>query len=116
MYTAIVFLPLIGAIIAGIIALFGAGARHPGGEPVDDGGHHAAGPQGHAAAAAHHEPHGGHDHHPAAQGSRAAELVTCGLLVVSAILSWVAFFEVGLGEGEVFTVPVLTWVHSGSLA
>ena len=39
-----------------------------------------------------------------------------GLLVVSAILSWVAFFQVGIGEGEAFTVPVLTFIHSGSLA
>jgi hypothetical protein len=31
MYQAIVFLPLIGAIIAGIITLVGARARHPGG-------------------------------------------------------------------------------------
>ena len=53
---------------------------------------------------------------PPAQGSRAAELVTSGLLVVSAILSWVAFFHVGFGDGEAFTVPVLTWIHSGTLA
>ena len=33
MYSAIVFLPLLGAIIAGIIAIFGAAQRHPGGEP-----------------------------------------------------------------------------------
>ena len=31
MYEAIVFLPLIGAILAGLIALGGARARHPGG-------------------------------------------------------------------------------------
>ena len=31
MYQAIVFLPLLGAILAGAIALFGARARHPGG-------------------------------------------------------------------------------------
>ncbi len=110
MYSAIVFLPLLGSIIAGIIAIFGAGARHPGGEPSDD---HSA---GHAEAShhdAHDEAHG--DHEPAAQGSRAAELVTCTLLVVCAILSWVSFFQVAFGEGEVFTVPVFSWIHSGSL-
>ena len=32
MYQAIVFLPLIGSIIAGAIALWGAHQRHPGGE------------------------------------------------------------------------------------
>jgi NADH-quinone oxidoreductase subunit L len=124
-YTAIVFLPLLGAIIAGIISIFGAGARHPGGEPdVAHGAHsahadtHTARHPPHATAhieESHHEPHGDH-HHTPAQGSRAAELVTSGLLVVSAILSWVVFFQVGFGEGEVFTVPVFTWIHSGALA
>jgi hypothetical protein len=31
MYSAIVFLPLIGAVIAGLIVLFGARITHPGG-------------------------------------------------------------------------------------
>ena len=129
MYSAIVFLPLLGAIIAGIIAIVGAAARHPGGEPPTGGEDHAAdvvaahgdtGQVGHrptnvaAVDVAHHEPHG--DHHAPAQGSRAAELITSGLLVICAVLSWVAFFDVALGEGEVFTVPVFTWLQSGSLA
>jgi NADH-quinone oxidoreductase subunit L len=127
-YTAIVFLPLLGAIIAGVISIFGAGARHRGAEPPVGAAEHATDPHGgrhgrpediahHAADvhAARHEPYGDHEHHVPAQGSRAAELVTSGLLVVSAILSWVAFFQVGFGEGELFTVPVLTWVQSGSL-
>ena len=33
MYYAIVFLPLLGAIIAALIALAGARARYPGGPP-----------------------------------------------------------------------------------
>ena len=33
MYQAIVFLPLLGAILAGLIALAGARARYPGGAP-----------------------------------------------------------------------------------
>ena len=33
MYQAIVFLPLVGAILAGLIALAGARARYPGGSP-----------------------------------------------------------------------------------
>ena len=45
MYQAIVFLPLLGALLAGIIALAGAHARHPGGSaPLgaeDHGGGHA---------------------------------------------------------------------------
>ena len=49
MYQAIVFLPLLGAILAGVIALVGARARFPGKGPVagaedtaaDHGPHHA---------------------------------------------------------------------------
>jgi NADH-quinone oxidoreductase subunit L len=35
--------------------------------------------------------------------------------VISAVLSWVTFFSVGFGHGEVFTVPVLHWIQSGGL-
>ena len=41
MYLAIVLLPLLGAILGGMIALAGARARFPGAEPSDDD-HHAA--------------------------------------------------------------------------
>ena len=88
MVQAIVFLPLLGAILAGLIALFGAHARNPSGDEVEhhDHGHHNHGPGDHAhAAAAHddngHDAHGHDDHHvsePPAQGSRAAELITTG--------------------------------------
>ncbi|MGE3307163.1 MAG: hypothetical protein AB7I52_14470, partial [Rhizobiaceae bacterium] len=39
-------------------------------------------------------------------GARASEYITSGFLVISAVLSWVAFVTVGFGEGEAFTVPV----------
>ncbi|MGF7004950.1 NADH-quinone oxidoreductase subunit L [Aminobacter sp. BE322] len=71
MYQAIVFLPLLGFLIAG---LFGR-----------------------------------------AIGAKASEYVTSGLLVVCAVLSWVAFITVGLGDVEVFTVPVLRFLDSGAL-
>ncbi|MFN5685949.1 hypothetical protein, partial [Bradyrhizobium sp.] len=65
MIQAFVFLPLRGAIRAGLIALFGAHARHPSGDTVehhhDDGHHHAADAHAHAHAHAHHE-HGHDDH------------------------------------------------------
>ncbi|GLS38398.1 NADH:ubiquinone oxidoreductase subunit L [Mesorhizobium tianshanense] len=48
-------------------------------------------------------------------GAKASEYITSGLLVISAVLSWVAFFAVGFGEGEVFTVPVMRWIQSGGL-
>ncbi|ESX05539.1 NADH:ubiquinone oxidoreductase subunit L [Mesorhizobium sp. LSJC268A00] len=50
-----------------------------------------------------------------ALGAKASEYITSGFLVISAVLSWVAFFYVGFGEGEVFTVPVLRWIQSGGL-
>src|SRR5882762_9041808 len=101
MYQAIVFLPLIGCLIAAAISLVGARARHPGGLPPPGAENHALdhGPHHHAPAisggavvhASHHE---AESHEPAAAGSRAAELVTTGLLCVSALLSWVAFVYV----------------------
>ena len=71
MYQAIVFLPLLGFLIAG---LFGRSI-----------------------------------------GAKASEYITSGLLVVSAVLSWVAFFSVALGDTEAFTVPLLRFIDSGSL-
>ncbi|RWM29930.1 NADH-quinone oxidoreductase subunit L [Mesorhizobium sp.] len=48
-------------------------------------------------------------------GAKASEYITSGFLVVSAVLSWIAFFTVGFGHGEVFTVPVLRWIQAGGL-
>ncbi|TPL95474.1 NADH-quinone oxidoreductase subunit L [Mesorhizobium sp. B2-3-12] len=50
-----------------------------------------------------------------ALGAKASEYITSGFLVISAVLSWVAFFSVGFGHGDVFTVPVLHWIQSGGL-
>nr|WP_295462020.1 NADH-quinone oxidoreductase subunit L [Mesorhizobium sp.] len=71
MYQAIVFLPLIGFLIAGL-----------GGRAI---------------------------------GSAASEYITSGLLVISAALSWVAFFSVAMGDGQAFTVPVMTFIQSGGI-
>lgn len=70
MYHAIVFLPLIGFLIAG---LFGR-----------------------------------------LIGARGSEIVTTSLLIVSAILSWVALFSVGFGSGTT-RIQVATWLASGGL-
>ncbi len=48
-------------------------------------------------------------------GAKASEYITSGLLVISALLSWVAFFSIGFSETEVFTVPVLRWIQSGGI-
>jgi NADH-quinone oxidoreductase subunit L len=127
LYHAIVFLPLLGAIIAGLIAIAGAHRRHPGGSAAsgaedsahDHGPHVAASvPHGDMAVIheAHDEPHGHDDHaseRPAA-GSQAAELVTSSLLVISAVLSWIAFVYVGFGAHET-RLTVLDFITSGDL-
>jgi NADH-quinone oxidoreductase subunit L len=48
-------------------------------------------------------------------GAKASEYITCGLMLIVAVLSWIAFFSVGFGDGEVFTVPVMRWIESGGL-
>ncbi|MDP4822411.1 MAG: NADH-quinone oxidoreductase subunit L, partial [Aestuariivirgaceae bacterium] len=108
MYYLIVFLPLIGALIAGFAgtslpAALRASFSSPGG---DTGHHHDA---GHAHAA--HEAHG-HDHH---HGPVWPNYLTTFLMLVSAALSWYAFVEV-LHGAETVKVPVLSWIHSGTLA
>ena len=71
MYAAIVFLPLLGFLIAGI-----------GGNAI---------------------------------GARASEIITTGLLLLCAVLSWIVFFQIGLGHGTM-QVPVLgNWITSGVL-
>jgi NADH-quinone oxidoreductase subunit L len=125
MYYAIVFLPLLGAIIAGLIALAGAHARHPGGPPADGAGDHAHGhvDESHARAAP--SPHGAHAvldashsepeaHQPPAAGSRPAELVTTLFLFASMLLSWFAFADVGFLHHDA-RAALFPWVVSGDL-
>jgi len=118
MIQAIVFLPLIGAIIAGAISIVGAHARNPSGDEVE---HHddAHGADAHAADA--HDDHGGDhghdDHHvaePPAVGSRAAELITTGFLFVAAFFSWWTLGEVGFGHHDI-RVELFPWINSGDL-
>lgn len=119
MVQAIVFLPLLGAILAGLIAIYGAHARNPSGDEVK---HHDHGHGAHAHAAdAHdehaHDDHGHDDHHvsePAAQGSRAAELITTGLLFVSAALSWITLVDVGFMHHDA-RIALFPWINSGDL-
>ncbi|CCE05926.1 NADH-quinone oxidoreductase chain L (NADH dehydrogenase I, chain L) (NDH-1, chain L) [Bradyrhizobium sp. STM 3843] len=132
MIQAIVFLPLLGAILAGLIALFGAHARNPSGDTVehhDDGHHHgtAAHVGGDAALVhvAHDEPlahddhgHGHDDHHvaePPAAGSRGAELITTALLFVAAALSWATLINVGFLHHDAGVLELFPWINSGEL-
>src|SRR5438105_10930516 len=129
MVQAIVFLPLLGAIVGGLISIFGAHARNPGGDSVehhaeaDDHGasSHATTPVDEDAAVvhpAHDEPmdHGDHDHpvEPPAAGSRAAELITTGLLFVCAALSWFVLVDVGFLHHDA-RIALFPWINSGEL-
>src|SRR5262245_53597476 len=128
MIQAIVFLPLLGAILAGLIALFGAHARCPSGDTVehhDDGHGHSTTDVNEDAGVIHattHEPdehddHGHDDHHvaePPAAGSRAAELITTALLFVAAGLAWVTFYDVGYLHQDA-RITLFPWIFSGDL-
>jgi NADH-quinone oxidoreductase subunit L len=118
MIQAIVFLPLIGAIIAGAISIVGAHARNPSGDEVE---HHADAHGADAHAAEVHDGHGddhGHDDHhaaePQAAGTLAAELITTGLLMVGAILSWWMLIDVGFDHHDV-RAALFPWITSGDL-
>ncbi len=125
MYQAIVVLPLIGAIVAGAIALFGARNRFPGQNPpppsddhaaphVDESHAHAAPSPGDAHAVAHETHHEDTPTEPSAAGSGLAELVTCTLLVISCVLSWYAFYDVGFA-GHDARIPLFTFITFGDL-
>ena len=109
MYLAIVFLPLLGFVIAAVLSM----ASHKLGVAVEHG--HAA----HAAAAG--AEHAHDDHHAAEVSpheesrSRAAEYAATGLLLVSAALSWIAFAQVGLGDQGASRVVIARWFSSGAL-
>lgn len=122
MIQAIVFLPLIGALIAGAVSLFGAHSRNPSGDEMDHA--HGHGDHGHGTAHAHaaHDDHGhgdhGHDDHgpaePPAAGSRTAEIVTTALLLISAALSWMTLVDVGFLHHDA-RLQLFTWIGSGDL-
>jgi NADH-quinone oxidoreductase subunit L len=125
MYQAIVFLPLLGAIIAALITLAGAHSRHSdakravgaedhAGEPLNETHAHGA-PSLHAAHAVlapfRTEPQ---THQLPASGSRFAEIVTTVFLFASMLLSWIAFVDVGFFHHD-SRVPLFPWIVSGDL-
>src|SRR3954454_22520157 len=124
MYQAIVFLPLLGCIVAALISLAGARARHPGGsagygaqDHATDHGPHSGGgaPSLHSDhAVIHPSHHEEHPHEPPAAGSRAAELVTTLFLFVPMLLSWLALWRVGFQHQDTREV-LLAWITSGDL-
>src|SRR6202035_1607389 len=118
MIQAIVFLPLLGAILAGLISIFGAHARNPSGDTVEhhDDAHGVDVPASDARADPAADDRGSDDHavEPPAAGSRAAELITPGLLLVSAGLSWFALVDVGFLHHDV-PIALFPWINSGDL-
>ena len=95
LFLLIVFLPLIGAIIAGLGGTLAFKAV---------GG-----------AADHRDRSAADGHHHAYDGPRWPALLTTGLLLFCAVLSWIAFYNVAIHEHQ-YNVEVATWVHSGGLA
>jgi NADH-quinone oxidoreductase subunit L len=78
MYTAAIFLPLLGFLVAGGLALY---------EPENETKRKST--------------------------DRLAQIVTCSGLIISAVLSIVIFFDIGLG-GNTKTVEMFTWIKSGN--
>ncbi len=101
MYQAIVFLPLIGALIAG----FG-GTRifRNLGSDADVYGDHAT-----------HADHAQHDHEGHYDGPPWPMYLTTALLCISAVLSWIAFVGF-LNDGQDVKIEVMRWVNSGTLS
>ncbi len=122
MEVLVVFLPLLAFLVAGSIALFGG----PKVEPAHAGGHdhhghdHGHGHDAHGHDAHAHDEHDdGHDDHhvvagPPTAGDRAAQFVTTGAVLLSAVLSWVLFFDVAVG-GHPRTIELMSWIRSGGL-
>ncbi len=96
-FLTIVFLPLIGAIVAGLLGT--AVFRYAGSAPPQPAHHDEDDDDGH--------------HHHAYEGPRWPMLLTTGLLLVAAVLSWYAFFDVA--AGNTYKVVVAEWVRSGKL-
>ena len=77
--TLLVFLPLAGAAIAGVITFLAIGASKERKHRLD----------------------------------LAAQVVTCGFLILSAILAVVIFIDVGI-NGNARTTELFTWIQSGA--
>src|SRR5271166_5451593 len=125
MYQAIVFLPLLGAIIAALITLAGAHARHSGARRAASAEDHAQELMNETQAHGAPSPHAMHAvlapsrtepeaHQLPASGSRFAEIVTTVFLFASMLLSWIAFVDVGFFHHD-SRVALFPWIVAGDL-
>jgi NADH-quinone oxidoreductase subunit L len=108
MYQAIVFLPLLGALIAG---LFGTALFKNFGHDRDVYADHSHGAHGHDHG---HGDHGHDDHHGHYHGPMWPMYLTTGLLFVTCLLSWISFWGF-LNEPALIKVPVMRFISSGAL-
>ena len=106
MYQLIVFLPLIGALISGIFGTALPRSVHES-RLIDLNASHGAGAGGRTSLAGDH-------HHPHEQSPAWPGLLTSGLLVVAAVLSWIAFLS-SLGGSGTEKIGLLPFIHSGEL-
>ena len=110
--SAIVFLPLIGALIAGLL---GTKVFKGLGRDADVYGEHHA----HAGHDHHHHHHHGHDddhgHHGHYHGPKWPMYLTTALLCICAALSWYVFVGF-LHEPRIEKVELLRWINSGALS
>src|SRR5215472_757271 len=125
MYQAIVLLPLLGAVIAGIVCLVGAHNRFPGEDPPPPADDHAAPSVAEHRARAAPAPQAEHaafantdveapEHAPSAAGSLLSELITSTFLVISCVLSWFALFDVGI-VGHEARIPMFSFISFADL-
>src|SRR4051794_17766031 len=108
-FILIVFLPLLGALIAGLFCTAAFRRISIDGTPDE---HAATGAQHPAESQAASDVLDGHGH---AGSTTFPQYLTCGLLVVAALLSWYAFFDVAYGE-HTYKIEIMRWIHSGGLA
>jgi NADH-quinone oxidoreductase subunit L len=102
MVQAILFLPLLGALIAG---LFGTKAFKNLGRDQDVYADHSV---------AHNSDHSHDYHHGHYDGPAWPMYLTTGLLCIGAILSWIIFWGF-LHEGHDSRIELLNWITSGTL-
>jgi NADH-quinone oxidoreductase subunit L len=114
MYEAIVFLPLLGAVLAGVITLVGARNRLPGEDPPPHDALAAPLVPEITHAEIGHPHRDGEESAEPADGSQAAGLITTTFLAISWVLSCYAFYDVGFA-GHDAHITIFNFITAGDL-